>query len=78
MVYVAPAGLTRQINGLNNFNDRAMTSKRVSHAPLIIMMMFFSVLAMDISMPTLVLGGMALSKWLILNGSMVEMKGEAA
>ena len=55
-----------------------MTSKRVSHAPLIIMMMFFSVLAMDISMPTLVLGGMALSKWLILNGSMDEMKGEAA
>lgn len=78
MVYVALGGLTRQADGLNNFNDRAMTSKRVSHAPLIIMMMFFSVLAMDISMPTLVLGGLALSKWLILNGSMDEMKGEAA
>jgi len=57
----------------------AMTSKRQSYAPVIIMMMFFSVLALDITVPALVLSAMALCKWLILTGSLnVAWEGETA
>lgn len=45
---------------------------------LVVMMTFFAVLALDITVPTVVLGAMALSNRLMLSGMPVERIGERA
>lgn len=48
-------------------------------ALLLIMMMFFAMLALDIAVPAMVLSAMALSKWLIsMDIPVPERKGETA
>ena len=56
-----------------------MDLKPTRTVSLITMMVFFAVLALDISVPALVLGGMALSRWLVLEGERdIIWKGRTA
>ena len=56
-----------------------MTAKLAKAAFLLVTMMFFAVLALDIAIPALVLGLMALSNWIVLSsGQGRPYQGDAA
>jgi hypothetical protein len=68
MVYVAPIPTTGEGSLQLPVNQReSMGTKPFKVAFLIAAVLFFSVLALDIAVPALVLGIMALSNWLILS-----------
>ena len=68
MVYIAPVRLTGEGALQLPVNQRvSMGTKPFKVAFLIAAMLFFAVLALDITVPTLVLGIMALANWLILS-----------
>lgn len=45
---------------------------------LVVMMTFFAVLALDITVPAVVLGAMALSNWIVLSSMPVDRMRERA
>jgi hypothetical protein len=67
MVYIAPVRLTGEGALQLLVNQRvSMGTKPLKVAFLIAAMLFFAVLALDIAVPALVLGIMALSNWVVL------------
>ncbi|MFT4182145.1 MAG: hypothetical protein QM636_09540 [Rhizobium sp.] len=53
-----------------------MGSRPVKIAFLVVAMIFFAVLALDITVPAMVLGAMALSNWLVLSTGTTQYQRE--